>query len=82
MSDHTHPHGIVGKPNPERIWFCEECGHAFTDDEARRDAADGQWGHPCYGTRVNTGCRCESHLDAFLPESLCDSQTHQEAVAK
>ena len=64
---HKHPHGIVGNPNKYRIWVCEECYHAFTDEKIRQDSKSGKWGHICK-SNPNRYCRCESHLEPYLPE--------------
>jgi len=61
---HKHPHGVENTPPNEcRIWQCEECGYIFSDDEIREDAGLG-WGHICRKTK----CRCESHLEPYIPD--------------
>jgi rubrerythrin len=68
--EHKHPHGINNLlPNEYRIWVCDECGHIFTDEEARDDESKG-WGHSCKSHPHRKGQRCESHLEPYLPELL------------
>ena len=64
---HKHPHGVQNlSPNEYRIWVCEECGYIFTDDEIRKDEEVNEdlWGHKC----ERKHCRCESHLEPYMPE--------------
>ena len=64
---HKHPHGIENTLSKEdRLWVCEECGHIFSDDEARL-AFDG-WGHKCKSHPCRNGQRCESHLEPYIPK--------------
>jgi len=65
--EHKHPHGVGDtQANPFRIWVCEECDIAFTDEEIRKDLVKGEWGHICPATKKP--CRCESHLEPYIPE--------------
>ena len=71
---HSHPHGIE-RPNPFRIYVCEECHHVFTDAQIQRDFKKEKWGHICGGCARYA--RCESHLEAYVPDiswhdDLCD----------
>ena len=52
------------KPDVERVWVCQECGHAFADEELRIDYAEGIWGHIC----GEKGTRCEAFLVPHMPE--------------
>lgn len=66
IQEHKHPHGVADKPdNLERIWVCEECECIFTDEEIRKDVVSENWGHSC---KYKKECRCESHLEPYLPD--------------
>lgn len=67
--NHQHPHGVENTPpNEYRIWVCEECGRIFTDEEIRKNAEEGGWGHPCKQRNYKKEIRCESHLEPYLPD--------------
>lgn len=59
---------ILGTPNALRVWICEECDHIFADEEIRKDASKGLWGHACKSHPCRKGQRCESYLTPHLPE--------------
>jgi hypothetical protein len=61
MTAHEHPHGITGPENAERIWVCEECNHAFSDEAVRRPDFWKSGVHQCTDYRW-----CESHLDPYF----------------
>lgn len=64
--EHKHPHGIEDtKPNSKRIWVCDECDCAFTDDELRADDKEA-FGHFCK-QNPQMKVRCESHLEPYMP---------------
>ena len=68
---HKHPHGIENtQPNNQRIWLCEECLHIFTDTEIRNKVETNIFGHicKCYFDKKGHKCRCESHLEPYIPE--------------
>ena len=66
---HKHPHGVENTPESlYRIWVCEECNRTFQDDEARKDCAQGKWGHSCKAKAYKRETRCESHLEPYTPD--------------
>ena len=66
--EHKHPHGINKPENPQRIWACDECYCIFSDAEIREDLQKDQWGHKCKVHPRKSGCRCESHLESYMPD--------------
>jgi hypothetical protein len=63
---HKHPHGVENTPeNCQRIWVCEDCACILSDEELRDD--DHKIGHICKDPRNKRPCRCESHLEPYMP---------------
>jgi hypothetical protein len=62
---------ILGKPNAERVWVCDECGSSMPDEGARIEAANNpdMWGHPCMAhPQSKKPWRCEAHWTPYVPE--------------
>ncbi len=66
--EHKHPHVIDKPENVQRIWVCDECDCVFGDGEIRKDLEGKQWGHKCKASTRKTDCRCESHLESYMPD--------------